>query len=359
MTDTLIEAPTPMLRRYSMCTGETLRSTQWLMSTGGAATAPQHGHRHCAHVGNQPQAVQHVQAPRLLGNVAGRIAHAEQRRQPVAARFGNHVATAIRSEAVAHHAVETGDAPDLIGRHLQQRPHGRLALEPVERAVRFQRKDADGLQRHVTQLELDDDSPAMGVRDAIELVSAQFYCQHQRYRVAGRQRDAFFDHLANRWRKPHRSQRQAIAHLQQQQRGRIGASGFEHGEGVKHEHGAVALHRARHMDRFVRTVRQAQHGCVEGRLRAHASAPAHGTRAVTGRCRFPRFLTETFVVCYRVSTSARHRSRQWWLQIVNCAGRRGERATATTGMRENQGAAAFSSRPVDLRTIPRAVILSR
>lgn len=237
-------------------------------------------------IGNQAQRIDHIQAPRLGRDIAGRIAQAEKRCQRHAARFGDDVATAVLAETVTHDAVETGDVTHLFGGHLEQRDQVFLPFQAVQRIVRFQGEHAQGVEAEFALLEFDQDPAAMRVHDAVEQTGAEIDFARERKRFAAFDRhQAAFDHGQHRRRQRELLHRLTQGRAQLQQRGDIRTPRFEQTGAIEHQHRAVRLHRAGKMDRFIGAVEQGR-WCDKHRAGVGAQRVAAGLESGSVQCGF-------------------------------------------------------------------------
>jgi hypothetical protein len=83
------------------------------------AIASHQRHRHVAYIGDDAQGIEDIQATGLRGNIAGRIALAQVGRECGQTIFGHHLAAAVCTETVSHHAVEAGERAHLRHGYLQ------------------------------------------------------------------------------------------------------------------------------------------------------------------------------------------------------------------------------------------------
>ena len=133
-----IEAAVPMLRMYSRWTGETLRRTAKLRSSGRPVSglrAGTIGTGRVAGVGDQPQPVAPVELARLGGDVGGGEAQVEVGRQGLVAVLGDHRAVPALVEPVDQHPVEAGDRAHLAGGERAEILDAGCRLQPEREAA--------------------------------------------------------------------------------------------------------------------------------------------------------------------------------------------------------------------------------
>ena len=98
-----------MFCRYSIWIGDTDRSVAGREIEQRRAVGRGRGQRHRlgVDIGDDAQPVAGVERARLRRNVGGRIVQSEKRLQPGSRDLGDHLARAVRVEAIDHHAVES------------------------------------------------------------------------------------------------------------------------------------------------------------------------------------------------------------------------------------------------------------
>ena len=86
-------------------------------------------------VGDDPQPIALVEHARLLRDVGGRVVQPEIRLEAGARGFGDHLARAVRIEAVDHHPIEAGQRAHLASRHAVERALVVGLLQPRDHAA--------------------------------------------------------------------------------------------------------------------------------------------------------------------------------------------------------------------------------
>jgi hypothetical protein len=148
------------------------------------AGCAQQGHRVVGHVGDHAQRVQRIQAARLRRDVAGRIALPLIGHEVVAARLGHHVAAVVAAETVSHHAVEAGELAHLAHGGAQQAVDAFLAAQALDRTMRLDREQGDGIAAFFARLEFDDDAALVRMHHAVVFSVADDHRRHQRRSAA-------------------------------------------------------------------------------------------------------------------------------------------------------------------------------
>jgi hypothetical protein len=255
-----MDAIVPMLRIYSRCTGETLRSTEKAEVDRLAAERVQRRlDRPCPVIGvrDQAQPVGPVKLAGLGRDVGRGKAQAEIGGQPLAPILRDHLAIPVGIEAIDQRAVEPRDAPHLAHRERGQRVDVVRTLDRVQELADVR---IDLIERArigpVRPLELDHDGVAGAMRDQV-VDAAVPLGDAEMHDAAGRHARRQIARHARRFRP------QDVAELPEPGRGGGGEQASVPDRrlqdvlrlGMQHEQGAVRLDAAGHMDRLAVAIR--------------------------------------------------------------------------------------------------------
>jgi hypothetical protein len=113
--------------------------------------------RPVAHIRNDPQPVECIEAPRLGRNIRRGVVQSEERLQVLPLVFAHDFAVPVFVEAVDHDAVEAGERADLLRRDVAERPVVAGRLQPAHAGTHAR---VESRQRIAPGLQLQDDHAA-------------------------------------------------------------------------------------------------------------------------------------------------------------------------------------------------------
>jgi|GEM_PF-5297002 len=208
---------------------------------------------------------------------------AEEWFEVLALVLGDHFAAVVMQEAIGHHAVEAGDAGDLVNRQRQQVFHAGLALDALDGLMRGQ---GERLQRHGIggPLFKFGDEHAFGfVRDQVEGTGGQR--NDARVDVAMAVFQCRLDHGAGR--SVEMGLVQGLSHLRQvaQQGSRIGAARGKLALGREAQEGTMILDGSGDVDRLLITIAQVDRSPAACVIRIAHSLLSRCLHCRTSNCR--------------------------------------------------------------------------